>query len=102
MGTSAAGTSTGPATPAVSAARREAPPWWQKVLRVFFFAFVGTFLTTLLPIADRLAKGDNVDFPFVKALVVSAIAAGIGAGIRAVIALLPVFKDDNDVGMQRS
>jgi hypothetical protein len=46
---------------------------------------LGTFLTTLLPIADKIAKGEHVDFPFVKALLVSAIAAGIAAAIRAII-----------------
>jgi hypothetical protein len=78
------------------------PPWWHKVLRVFVFAFLGTFLTTILPIADKIAKGEHVDYNFIKAIAVSAIAAGFAAGIRAVIALLPVFRDDNDIGMQKS
>ena len=80
--------------------RPQAAPWWQKVLRVFFFAFVGTFLTAVLPIADKIAKGEGVDYPFAKALLLSAIAGGIAAGIRAVVAMLPLFKDDNDVGMR--
>jgi hypothetical protein len=29
------------------------------------------FLTTLLPIADKIANGQHVDFPFIKALPVA-------------------------------
>jgi hypothetical protein len=74
----------GDPSPAAASAR-PSPPWWQKVLRVFAFAFIGTFLTTLLPIADKIAKGHHVDYGVVKALLVSAIAAGIAAGVRAIV-----------------
>jgi hypothetical protein len=101
MSATSPGSATGqPAIPAAVAVR-PSPPWWQKVLRVFFFAFLGTFLTTVLPIAEKIASGEDVSFDFAKALLVSAIAAGIGAGIRALIALLPVFKDDNDIGAKK-
>lgn len=89
-------------TPATSAtgAVRQAPPWWQKVLRVFAFAFLGMFLTTILPIAEKIAKGEDVDYSLIKAVLVSAIAGGFAAGVRAVVALLPVFADD-DIGIKR-
>lgn len=84
----------------MNAAGNPAPPWWQKVLRVFFFAFLGALLTGLLPIADQIAKGMRVDFDAFGSLLLGLAAGGIAAGIRAVIALLPVFGDDK-VGLQK-
>jgi hypothetical protein len=78
------------------------PSPWVKVARVFLFSFIGTFLTTLLPIADKIANGEHVDFTLVKALAVSAIAAAIAAAVRAVVALLPAFADDNGVGLTKN
>jgi hypothetical protein len=85
---------------AVDAVGNPASPWWQKVLRVFFFAFFGALLTGLLPIADQIANGMRVDFDVLGSLLLGLAAGGIAAGIRAVVALLPVFVDDN-VGLQR-
>ena len=85
-----------------NAGRRQSAPWWQKVMRVFFFTFVSTFLTTgVLPIAEKLEKGEDVDFTVAKALLLSAITAAIGAAIRAAVAALPIFADDNDIGMKK-
>jgi hypothetical protein len=66
------------------------------------FAFLGGFLSAVLPILDGIANGTNVDFTLLKSLLAGAIVGGIAAAIRAVVALLPLFKDDNDLGMARS
>jgi hypothetical protein len=80
---------------------REAPPWWNKLLRVFFVSFVATLLTGLLPIIENLTTGQRVDLTVLRSLLLALIVGAIAAGIRAVIAILPIFKDDNDVGILR-
>jgi hypothetical protein len=37
------------------------------VLRVYGFAFVGTFFTTIFSIADKIAAKQHVEYSFVKA-----------------------------------
>lgn len=69
-----------------------------KVARTFAFAFLGVFLPLLVNVFTGLS--DTVDWNTAKALLVSAIFASISAGIRAVVAYLPVFADDN-VGIQK-
>jgi hypothetical protein len=76
-------------------------PTWVKIARTFAFAFVGTFLTALLPILNGLASGSHVDYSVTASLLVGAAAGALTAGIRTVVALLPVFPDDNDVGLKR-
>ena len=76
-----------------------APPWGKKVLRVFLFTFLGTFLTGLL-FASKIATGLRVDFDLLGSFKLGLIAGVIAALIRAVVAMLPVFADDN-VGRRR-
>jgi hypothetical protein len=76
-----------------------APPWGKKVLRVFLFTFLGTFLTGLL-FAAKIATGLRVDFDLLGSFKLGLIAGVLAALIRAVVAMLPVFVDDN-VGRQR-
>ena len=82
----------GPAGPA-------APPWGKKVLRVFLFTFLGTFLTGLL-FASKIATGLRVDFDLLGSFKLGLIAGVLAALIRTVVAMLPVFADD-DVGARR-
>src|SRR5215217_8270791 len=82
-------------------ATRTAPASWQKILRVFAFAFAGSFLTALLPILSTLASGQTTDFSVGASLLVGAIAGALAAGIRGVVALSPFFADDDDDGMKR-
>jgi hypothetical protein len=76
-----------------------APPWGKKVLRVFLFTFLGTFLTGLL-FASKIATGLRVDFDLLGSFTLGLVAGVIAALIRAVVAMLPVFVDDN-VGRRR-
>jgi hypothetical protein len=76
-----------------------APSWAKKAMRVFLFTFLGTFLTGLL-FAEEIATGLRVDFDLLGAFKLGLIAGGLAALIRVVVAMLPVFVDDN-VGRQR-
>lgn len=64
-----------------------------KIVRTFVFAFLGIFLPSLVSVATNLSE--TVDWSVAKAALVSAIFAAFAAGIRAVVAFLPVFADDN-------
>ena len=86
------------AEPSPSGAPR-APSWGKKAMRVFLFTFLGTFLTGLL-FAEEIATGLRVDFDLLGAFKLGLIAGVLAALIRAVVAMLPVFVDDN-VGRQR-
>jgi hypothetical protein len=86
------------ATPSGSAGPA-APPLGKKVLRVFLFTFLGTFLTGLA-FADNIPTGLRVHFDLLGSFKLGLIAAVIAALIRAVVAMLPVFVDDN-VGRKR-
>src|SRR3954466_7427407 len=77
-----------------------APSLAAKVLRTFVFAGVGTLVTALLPILDGIASGGGVDLSLLGALAIAAITGAIAAGVRAAVAYLPVFGDD-DVGRRR-
>lgn len=70
-----------------------------KVGRIFVFTFLGVFLPALASVALNLS--DTVDWSAAKAALVSAIFAACAAGIRTVVAFLPVFPDDN-VGLKRT
>ena len=78
-----------------------APPWGTKVLRVFLFTFLGTFLTGLL-FASKIATGLRVDFDLLGSFKLGLIAGVLAALIRAVVAMLPVFVDDNIGGQRKS
>jgi hypothetical protein len=78
-----------------------APPWGKKVLRVFLFTFLGTFLTGLL-FASKIATGLRVDFDLLGSFKLGLIAGVLAALIRAVVAMLPVFVDDNVGGRRKS
>jgi len=69
-----------------------------KVLRTFAFAFLGVFVPALANIVLDLSN--TADWTVAKAALLSLIGAAFAAGIRAIVAFLPVFADDN-VGMQR-
>lgn len=69
-----------------------------KVLRVFVFAFLGALLPGL---ANALLDvSSTADWSAAKAALVSLVVAAFAAAIRAVVAFLPVFGDD-DVGLTR-
>jgi hypothetical protein len=76
-----------------------APTLGQKVLRVFLFTFLGTFLTGLL-FAAEIATGLRVDFDLLGSFKLGLIAGLIAALLRLVVAMLPVFVDDT-VGRKR-
>jgi Fe2+ transport system protein B len=59
----------------------------RKLLVAFLVAFGAVFIPAVLDILDKLHQG--VDANFSTELVWSVIAGGVGAGIRAILALLP-------------
>lgn len=69
-----------------------------KVLRTFVFAFLGVFLPALANIV--LDVSNTLDWTAAKAALVALVLAAFSAGIRAVVAFLPILPDDN-VGVQR-
>ncbi len=75
------------------------PPVATKVLRTFIFAFLGIFLPTLANIV--LDVSNTLDWNAAKAAIVSLVLAAFAAAIRAVVAFLPIFPDDN-VGIKRA
>jgi hypothetical protein len=77
-----------------------APAWGKKVLRVFLFTALGTFLTGVL-FADPLPNGLRVEFDLLASIKLGLIAGVIAAILRALAAMLPLFADD-DAGRQRS
>jgi hypothetical protein len=88
------------APPAAPAAAAAAPSLTAKLLRTFLFAALGALVTALLPIIDAIASGGDVDLSVLGSLAVAAIAGAIAAGVRAIVAYLPVFRDDA-VGLRR-
>lgn len=69
-----------------------------KVLRVFVFSFLGAFA---LAFSNALIEYSQTgDWSVLKGTVVALLVASVSAGIRAVVAYLPVLPDD-DVGMRR-
>jgi hypothetical protein len=70
----------------------------QKVLRTFVFAFAGIFLPCLANVLFDASS--TADWTVAKAALISGIFAASSAAVRAVIAVLPVFKDD-EIGLQR-
>ena len=72
---------------------RAAPHWGMKVLRVFLFASLGTFLAAFL-FADPIPNGLRVEFDLLASVKLGLIAGAIAALLRAVAAMLPLFADD--------
>lgn len=71
---------------------------YTKVVRTFVFAFLGVFLPSLANIVFDLSN--TADWSAAKAAVVSLVFASAAAAIRAVVAFLPVFADD-EVGARK-
>ena len=69
-----------------------------KIARTFVFAFLGIFLPCLVNLATSFSQ--TVDWSAGKAALVSGLFAAAAAGVRAVVAFLPVFADDK-VGIQK-
>jgi hypothetical protein len=69
-----------------------------KIVRTFVFAFLGIFLPALANIV--LDVSATLDWTAAKAALVSLILAASAAGIRALVAFLPILADDN-VGIQK-
>lgn len=69
-----------------------------KVLRTFVFAFLGIFVPAVANIV--LDVSNTLDWHVAKAALVSLVLASFAAGIRALVAFLPILPDDN-VGVQR-
>lgn len=69
-----------------------------KILRTFVFAFLGIFLAGLVNIITDLSS--TMDWSVARTALVSLVLAACAAGVRAVVAVLPVLPDDN-VGLQR-
>lgn len=70
-----------------------------KIVRVFVFSFLGIFLPALANIV--LDVSSTLDWTAAKAALVSLVLAASAAGIRALVAFLPILPDDN-VGLQRN
>lgn len=70
-----------------------------KVLRVFVFSFLGVFVPAVANIV--LDVSNTLDWSAAKVALVSLVLASFSAAIRALVAYLPVFPDD-DVGMKRA
>lgn len=70
-----------------------------KILRVFAFSFLGVFLPALANII--LDVSATADWTVARSAVVALVLASFSAAIRAIVAYLPVFTDDQ-VGIQRS
>jgi hypothetical protein len=75
------------------------PPVAEKIVRTFVFAFLGSFLPLLV---NTLSEFSNTgDWAVWRVLVFSGVAGSVAAAVRAIIAYLPVFADDN-VGIQKN
>ena len=72
---------------------RAAPHWGMKVLRVFLFASLGTFIAAFL-FADSIPNGLRVEFDLLASVKLGLIAGAIAALLRAVAPILPLFADD--------
>lgn len=69
-----------------------------KILRTFVFAFLGVFVPAVANIV--LDVSNTLDWSTAKAALVSLVLAAFAAGIRALVAYLPILPDDN-VGLRR-
>lgn len=70
-----------------------------KIVRVFVFTFAGVFLPALANITDDVSK--SMDWNAARAALIALFFAACAAAIRAIVAFLPVFTDDN-AGIRRS
>lgn len=59
----------------------------RKLLVAFLVGFGGVFIPSILSALDGVAKGTPDSFS--KALIISAVAGGVAAGLRAAFVLIP-------------
>lgn len=71
----------------------------QKLARSFAWAFLGAFLPLLVNTLTEFAE--HGDWAVWRALVFSGIAGATAVAVRAIVAYLPVFEDDNQVGIAK-
>lgn len=71
----------------------------EKVARTFAFAFLGIFIPALAGLVSDLAG--TRDWNAARAALVSLCFAASAAGLRAIVAFLPVFKDDDHIGIAK-
>lgn len=60
----------------------------KKMIVAFLAGFFGVFLPVVLDLLDKLSNG--IDPNFGRAVLISLVAAAFSAGVRAIIALLPI------------
>lgn len=72
-----------------------------KVTRTFVATFVSALLLTLLPAVEDIAKGTTT-FGVLRSLAVSAALGALAAAVRAVMAYLPLYRDDANIGAKGS
>jgi hypothetical protein len=70
-----------------------------KVLRVFAFTFLGVFIPGIAGLADTLAKGG--DWSAARTALVALVLAAVAGSLRGLVAFLPVFSDDNHIGVTK-
>jgi hypothetical protein len=71
----------------------------EKISRVFLFTFLGVLIPGL---ADVVAhEASRRDWAAGRDALIALTCAGIAAGLRAIVALLPVFPDDNHIGISK-
>jgi hypothetical protein len=70
-----------------------------KVGRTFVVAFLGIFLPVVISTATSIST--TGDWSIAKAALVSAILAAFAGGVRAVVAVLPIFSADNNTGLSK-
>lgn len=71
----------------------------QKLARAFAWAFLGAFLPLLVNTLAEFAE--HGDWAVWRVLLFSGIAGATAVAVRAVIAYLPVFEDDNQTGISK-
>lgn len=72
---------------------------FEKVFRAFVVAFLGVFLPGIAGWLNDIANGGH--WSAARSALIALAAAGVAAGVRAVIAYLPLFADDNAFGLSR-
>lgn len=71
----------------------------QKLARAFAWAFLGAFLPLLVNTLTEFAE--HGDWAVWRALLFSGIAGSTAVAVRAIVAYLPVFEDDNQTGIAK-
>lgn len=67
---------------------------FKKMLTAFLVGFLPTFITgitgALQSVLDSLSHGGSISFPFLQATVLGIVVGAVMAGVRALLAFLPV------------